>query len=117
MENRRLCMITIRFNFITFRFHYYSWNRTFAAVVQRRNYSNSENQTTESSEAQTELEKKLQAEVDSLTGQVAKLSEKSDELLVSGVMCHDLCPHKITSYLHQLIPLSIDCRRTNTSDR
>lgn len=60
--------------------------RTFASAIHRRNFSSSENQTTASSEEATELEKKLQSEVDSLTGQVSKLTEKSDELLVSGVV-------------------------------
>lgn len=65
-------------------FNHCRLNRSFTSTIQRRNFSSSENQTTAPDEP-TELEKKLQTEVDSLTGQVAKLTEKNEELLVSEV--------------------------------
>lgn len=49
----------------------------------RRHYSNSENPSTaESPQAGTELEKKLQAEVETLNAQIKTLEETNSELLV-----------------------------------
>lgn len=69
-------------NTLNCRIHFGRLTESFALTSHRRNFSGSENQKSASPDEPTETEKKLQAEVDNLAGQVAQLTEKSDELLV-----------------------------------
>lgn len=79
---------------ILFRIYFCSLNRTFGTTIHRRTFSSSENETkAPATDEPTELERKLQTEVESLTGQVAKLTEKSDELLVSEFRIAITCMH------------------------
>lgn len=88
-------------------FNHYRLNRSFTSTIQRRNFSSSEKQTTAPDEP-TELEKKLQTEVDSLTGQVAKLTEKNEELLVSEVQHSSLLPFDLPFLLVNIDRTSIN---------
>lgn len=83
-----------------------------SASVCRQFSVNSENRTSVPPEEPTELEKKLQAEVESLTEQNAKLIEKTDDLLVSWLEC----VRAQINALHDFNEIDTLTHRTNTSD-